>query len=207
MFCMLNLVFLAVLFAFNFFVRDFETLLYDFAWHFNCCYVRLTYYNAAGCTGRSPGFVLFRNTWIQRKHPDLNFMYTIFFLRGIFLDFLVFIYNCVICRPSASTVSEDAVIEPRTVATTALERLIAMALQCRSHNCTGLNSSILRHSWIWGAAEEAVLNKLLKNPKKPLIFFLFPYFQQTQKREFSCLILWNFKTKSDDTLFLKKVKT
>ncbi len=45
------------------------------------------------------------------------------FLRGIFLDFSFFMYDiqhCFICLPSDSTVSEDAGIEPRTVATPAL---------------------------------------------------------------------------------------
>jgi hypothetical protein len=32
---------------------------------------------------------------------------------------------------------------------------------CRSHNCLGFDPSILRHSGIWGAAEKAVLNKVL----------------------------------------------
>ncbi len=34
--------------------------------------------------------------------------------------FVYFIQHCFICHPSGSTVSEDAVIEPRTVATSAL---------------------------------------------------------------------------------------
>jgi hypothetical protein len=45
-------------------------------------------------------------------------------LKGVFLDFLdFFMYDtqhCFICLPSDTTVSEDAGIEPRTVATTAL---------------------------------------------------------------------------------------
>ncbi len=32
--------------------------------------------------------------------------------------------------------------------------------QCRSRNSPGLNPSILRHSGIWGASDEAVLNKV-----------------------------------------------
>jgi hypothetical protein len=43
--------------------------------------------------------------------------------KGDFFIFLLFTYDiqdCLICRLSDSTVSEDAVIEPRTVATTAL---------------------------------------------------------------------------------------
>jgi hypothetical protein len=43
--------------------------------------------------------------------------------RNFFLIFLLFMYviqHCVICHPLDSTVSEDAGIEPRTVATLAL---------------------------------------------------------------------------------------
>ncbi len=39
---------------------------------------------------------------------------------GDFLVFMYFIQHCYICRPSDSTVSEDAGIEPRTVVTLAL---------------------------------------------------------------------------------------
>jgi hypothetical protein len=35
--------------------------------------------------------------------------------------------------------------------------------QCRSRNCPRFDPSILRHSGIWGAADEALLNKVL-NP-------------------------------------------
>jgi hypothetical protein len=45
------------------------------------------------------------------------------FLKGDFSDFFLFTYDiqdCFICRPSDSTVSEDAVIEARAVGTTAL---------------------------------------------------------------------------------------
>jgi hypothetical protein len=45
-----------------------------------------------------------------------------FFLRGIFI-FLIFMYviqHCVICRPSDSSVSVNAGIDPKTVATSAL---------------------------------------------------------------------------------------
>ncbi len=47
----------------------------------------------------------------------------IFSLKGGFFGFFLFMYDihhCFICRPSDSTVSKDAGIEPRTVATTAL---------------------------------------------------------------------------------------
>jgi hypothetical protein len=45
-----------------------------------------------------------------------------FFFKGgyFFLFFMYDIQHCFICRPSDSTVSEDAGIEPRTVATTTL---------------------------------------------------------------------------------------
>jgi hypothetical protein len=44
-----------------------------------------------------------------------------FTFKGGFLDFsFTCTIHCFICRPSDSTVSEDAGIEPRTVATTAL---------------------------------------------------------------------------------------
>ncbi len=52
-----------------------------------------------------------------RTAPPLNFK------RGIFGVFFLFVYDiqhCFFCCPSDSTVSEDAEIEPRTVATTAL---------------------------------------------------------------------------------------
>jgi hypothetical protein len=44
-------------------------------------------------------------------------------IKGDFFGFFLFMYNiqhCFICRPSDSTVSKNAEIEPRTVATTAL---------------------------------------------------------------------------------------
>jgi hypothetical protein len=37
--------------------------------------------------------------------------------------------------------------------------------QCRSRNCPGFDPSILRHSGIIGAADEAVLNIVQKNKK------------------------------------------
>ncbi len=37
--------------------------------------------------------------------------------------------------------------------------------QCRSRNCPGFDPSILRHSGIWGAADETVLNTVHKNPR------------------------------------------
>jgi hypothetical protein len=43
-----------------------------------------------------------------------------FFVSFRFFSFWYFIQHCFICRPSDSTVSEDAGIDPRTVATSAL---------------------------------------------------------------------------------------
>jgi hypothetical protein len=39
----------------------------------------------------------------------------------------------------------------------------ASDILCRSRNCPGFDPSILRHSGIWGAANEAVLIKVLQN--------------------------------------------
>ncbi len=47
----------------------------------------------------------------------------LYFFKGDFCGFFLYMYDiqhCFICRPSDFTVSEDAGIEPRTVATTAL---------------------------------------------------------------------------------------
>ncbi len=38
--------------------------------------------------------------------------------------------------------------------------------QCQSRSCPGFDPSILRHSGIWGAADDTVLNKVLENSKK-----------------------------------------
>ncbi len=38
--------------------------------------------------------------------------------------------------------------------------------QCRSRNCPGFDPSILRHSGIWGAADESALNIVHKKEKK-----------------------------------------
>ncbi len=59
----------------------------------------------------------------SREYSLLPEHVRIFFFTGDFLIFFLFMYNiqhCFICRPSDSTVSEDAGIELRTVATTAL---------------------------------------------------------------------------------------
>ncbi len=46
---------------------------------------------------------------------------------------------------------------------------------CRSRNCPGFDPNILRHSVIWGAADEALLNKVQREEKKsensPFFYF------------------------------------
>jgi hypothetical protein len=54
---------------------------------------------------------------------------------GLGLNFVYFIQHCFICRASDSTVSEDAGIEPRTLAT--------LALAVRRSEATGLDLSII----------------------------------------------------------------
>ncbi len=60
------------------------------------------------------------------------------FTGGFFLC-MYFIQHCFICRPSDSTVSEDALIEPRTVATSAL------AIRRSSHTATSHPHSAKSH--------------------------------------------------------------
>jgi hypothetical protein len=57
--------------------------------------------------------------WLRRD----NRVFLYFYFIWIYLDFFFFMYcirHCFICRPSDSTVSEDAKIEPMTVATSTL---------------------------------------------------------------------------------------
>jgi hypothetical protein len=58
----------------------------------------------------------------KKQSPIVSFFFLCFFNKqGVFLDiFMNYIQHCFICHPSDSTVSEDAGIEPRTVATLAL---------------------------------------------------------------------------------------
>ncbi len=63
--------------------------------------------------------------------------------------------------------------------------LVVRASNCRSRNSPGFDPSILRHSGIWGAADEAVLNTLhRKNIKNPLVF-LFHHFIKVYRHGFS----------------------
>jgi hypothetical protein len=55
--------------------------------------------------------VFLRHDWLWAQ---------IYISKGGFFLFMYDIQHCFICRPSDSTVSEDAGIEPRTVATLAL---------------------------------------------------------------------------------------
>ncbi len=72
-----------------------------------------------------------------------------FFLKGDFLGFFhYFIPHCFIHRPSDSTVSEDAGIEPMTVAT--------LALDVRRSNHSG--RSKLHNSWELGIGPTVLLS-------------------------------------------------
>jgi hypothetical protein len=53
-------------------------------------------------------------------HQHIVIRWKNFFKGFIFIFFMYDIQHCFICRPSDSTVPEDAGIEPRTVSTTAL---------------------------------------------------------------------------------------
>jgi hypothetical protein len=60
---------------------------------------------------------------VSKCHGSTTLGYPDQTLKGGFFGFFLFMYDiqhCFICHPSDSTVSEDAGIEPRTVATTAL---------------------------------------------------------------------------------------
>ncbi len=75
-------------------------------------------------------------------------LYWYSFLKRDFWIFFFFMYDiqhCFICRPSDSTVSEDAGIEPRTVAITALavRRLDLIHHGCEM--CIGICSIHLKH--------------------------------------------------------------
>jgi len=62
--------------------------------------------------------------------------------------------------------------------------------QCRSRNCPGSDPSILRHSGIWGAADEAVLNIVHEKKKNPYFsFFFLPWFSSLLWKK-ERLLLW-----------------
>jgi hypothetical protein len=56
---------------------------------------------------------------IKNLHPYLE---TIYKQDGFFFFFMCVIQHCFICRPSDSTVSEDAAFEPRTVSTSRMKQ-------------------------------------------------------------------------------------
>jgi hypothetical protein len=66
-----------------------------------------------------------------------------------------------------------ALIHPKWMRSSRVVR--ASDSQCQSGNCPGLDSSILRHNGIQGAADRAILNKVLQNSKKST-FNLFAVF-------------------------------
>ncbi len=61
---------------------------------------------------------------------------------------------------------------------------IASDSQCRRHNCSGFDPSILQYSGIWGATDEAVLHStyMKKIQKSPCwaYFLKFGYYQSVQ---------------------------
>ncbi len=63
--------------------------------------------------------------------------------------------------------------------------------QCRSRNCPGFDPSILRHSGIWGAAEEVVLISYIKKKKIQKISLL------KEKRKFFFWINQRWRPLSD----------
>ncbi len=71
--------------------------------------------------GQSCGFMQVRVllSTVKATVPG-NFITSHFLTGGFFVFFMYCIQHCLICRPSDFTVSEDAGIEPRTVATSAL---------------------------------------------------------------------------------------
>jgi hypothetical protein len=76
----------------------------------------------------------FKNKENEANPQYRLFVHCIAFLkinRGFFYVHMYFIQHCLICRPSDSTVSTDAGIEPRTVATSALA--VREALITRLH--------------------------------------------------------------------------
>jgi hypothetical protein len=68
----------------------------------------------------------------QDKHSCAGHQY---FFKGDFFNFFqYFIQHCFICRPSDFTVSEDAGIGPRTVATLALAKSHPVIFRCSGSN-------------------------------------------------------------------------
>jgi hypothetical protein len=86
---------------------------------------------------------------------------------GIILDFAMYaIQHCFICRPLDSTVSEDAEIEPRSVATLALTAMGTVTTRL----------DLIRFLLLlWTAAEEN--NKLRDNNTK-ILFTSVPFLAQ-----------------------------
>jgi hypothetical protein len=64
--------------------------------------------------------------------------------------------------------------------------------QCRNRNCPGFDPSTLRHSGIWGAADEAVLNIVHKNKKlNPNLLYRFLYTCSIESRSTIWQIIQN----------------
>jgi hypothetical protein len=98
-------------------------------------------------------------------------------------------------------------------------RASASDSQCRSRNCPGFKPNILRHSVIWGAADEVMLNIIKKfysriYPSKILhlessLILIFHFFSWSRFKFFAaifcwknsikrfCLLIWNFMILSE----------
>ncbi len=87
---------------------------------------------------------IFKCNFFKRLYLKTYFTYS--FLKGDFwIFFLYFMQHCFICRPSESTESEDAGIQPRTVATTALV-VTRSNHSARSHSHSARSHSYYFHS-------------------------------------------------------------
>jgi hypothetical protein len=100
-----------------------------------------------------------------------------YLLKGDILDFFMYdIQHCFICRPSDSTVSEDAGIEPRTVATTALA-VRRSNHSARSHPLTRLdlihNSATSHPQYFPAFSPPPPIGQQISQSKEQKIFILF----------------------------------
>jgi hypothetical protein len=90
-------------------------------------------------------------------------------LKGYFLEFLSFfmydIQHCFICRPSDSTVSENAGIEPRTVATTSDALTTRLDLIHNRLDLIHTRLDLIQKTWSWKSRVRLPLKRLLNNLK------------------------------------------
>ncbi len=99
-----------------------------------------------GVPDPAPGFGIVG--WREKNCTVIVSVFNSNFLKGGFFGFFLFMYDfrhCFICRPSDTTVSEDAGIEPRTVVTTVL------AVRRSNHSARyhpNLNFLYLLYTWM-----------------------------------------------------------